>query len=341
MKDEFRGQLREFVDMVRRELDEQGYGHIMLRPTWLKGNGALDPFLLEIPISPELVVSLRSRDIEDRETPPAIWDREAKAFAAAMITLDKGQRKLISYADEMRVAAVAEVEQARTNGLDIRLVGIGFKPIYAQVLDRMDREEALDRIVAEVKLEVTSFTLEREVERFTVEEPEDVADEIQDYVDDQRERQKREDELHRCRADLEISDIGIDVLRLAGRRPEEILAELYSRGSQDIVLDDVTRIGLRQDAGYVEVSLETQELYWNGKVLWLRKPMTVESGGTSTPTPLSQLITDQIFASRPVAQINNLGDGKTAYSFDETRFLFDAAEMRIRNKAKVAAKQPD
>lgn len=332
MKNEFRGQLRDFVDNIRRELVGGGHSHIMLRPAWLKEHGTEDRFSLEVPIGPELVVSLRPRHIRDRETSQATWDREAKAFAAAMVTLSEGEGRLISYADQVRVAAIREVEKAQTSGLDIRLAGIAFKPIYANVLHGTDREEALDRIVAEVKLEVTSYTLEREVERFTADEPEDVASEMQDYLDDQRERQTREDELHQCRADLEISDIGMDVLRLTGKRPEEILAEFFKGGPQSIVLDDGTKIGLRQDARYVEVSLETEELYWNGKVLWLRKPTTVEDGVTSTPTPLSQSITDRIFASRPVAQIARLGDGNTAYSFDETRFHFDAVEMRIWNK---------
>lgn len=332
MNNEFRSQHRKFVDDIRQNLDELGNADIMLRPSWLIERDKGDPFSLEVPVGPDLVVSLRPRHIEGKEAASEIWVREAETFSSALVTLKAGENTLVSYADEMRDAAVDEVRKAQADGLDIRLAGIGFKPAYAHTLDRTDREDALNYIIAEVKLEVTSYDLKREIVSLTLDEPEDVVSAIQEHANVQRERQCREDELHDCGADLEISDIGIDILRLAGRRPEQILADLHRRGSEDIVLEGGIRIGVMQDSGLVEVSLETEEIYWNGKVLQIRKKSEIDHAEDLPARPLSELITDRVFAGRPVSHITNHGEGDTVYYFDETRFYFDASAMRIWDK---------
>ena len=332
MKNDFRSQHRKFVDDIRQNLDELENADIMLRPSWLIERGSGDPFSREVPVGPALVVSLRPRHIQGKEAASELWFREANTFASALVTLKAGENTLVSYADEMRHAAIDEVRKAQADGLDIRLAGIGFKPAYAHTLDRTDREDALNYIIAEVKLEVTSYDLKREIVSLTLDEPEDVASAIQEHANVQRERQGREDELHECGADLEISDIGIDILRLAGRRPEEILADLYRRGAEDIVLEGGIRIGVMQDTGLVEVSLETEEIYWNGKVLQLRKKREIDNAEDLPARPLSEQITDRVFAGRPVSHMTNHGGGDTAYYFDETRFYFDASAMRIWTK---------
>ena len=339
MNDEFRKQRRILVEGIRRVLRERGYGEIMFRSAWLKDGEGSDPFLMDVPVSPELIVTLRP-EMTTLDTPTsASWTREADNFASALITLHKGEKNLTKYAKDMMIVAANEVRKARDEGLDIRVLGVGFMPVYAEALSLPKLLEALDYVVAEVTLEITESTLERDTVILTLEEPEDLPTAFEEYRYLQAERQRREDELEAIGADLEVGEISLEILKMTGEEPGKILLGLLEQGLQTFKLTDGSRVTVTNDGGVAEAHLETDQLLWNGKVLKLRGSNVEGEDPRAVITALGSRTGCSIFASRPVVSSSSVGGGSRAYRYDEEQFGFDAGSMHIwsRNDAQSVA----
>ena len=332
MKDKFRNHFREFVQDIRQTLVDDGHSDIMFRTSWFSEREDSDIYGLDVPVGPELTVTLRSGIMSDENPTIEDWAHEARTIASALITLHKGEKALTKYARDMRNAALREVRKARENGLDIRLTGVSFMRVYAEGLASSDRRGALGYIIAEVRLEVTDYFLRRDEVILTLEEPDEVSKAIKEYVDEQEERQHREDELERDGADLEISDISLDILRLTGSEPHKLLCDLVEHGVQNFTLSDGARIALMNYAGVAITSLETDEIYWNGKVLHLRKGEISGDASTVTGKPLAGLLENTIFASRPVEYCSSYEGNSKGFYYAERFFNFDAASRRIWDK---------
>ncbi|MDG5750454.1 hypothetical protein P8R33_04990 [Qipengyuania sp. XHP0211] len=335
-----RSRFADFATRVRKELALAGHGDVACRTAWLSRATQGDPFQMNVPVASDLVITIRPSVAGRRTARDEDWTLEARAFASALITLDQGKDSLAEYARTMRAAAMREIDSARALGLDIRLAAVGFMPCRAHTLDREDRQEALDYVICEIQVEMTSYSLGREILFLTIEEPEDVPAAVGEHLDIQKERQAREDELEEFGADLEISDISLEILDLTGRPPHEILRDLLERNERVIKLDGDVRIGLTNDFGVVEVSLETEELLWNGKSLQLRNGAGPLEPSTITGKSLGEHISDPVFASRPINFCTTYGGSQSHFLYDEERSYIDLTDGRhwkVERPVSVAA----
>lgn len=331
MKNEFLIHRREFVRRVRVSLAAKGEGDIMLRPSWFVPGEGARMFVLNAPIGSDLVVHILPHPNLRNDSSPEDWDYEAGIFANALINLWKGEKTLNRRAKRVVAAARREVCKAREQGLDIRLLGASFKDVESSHVGGENWREAIDYILPAARCEVTDNSLARCEWLIIIDNDnnlnEDMAKEVSDLIAKQKEYQEIENRLEKAGVDLEISDIGLEILRHAGLDPSQVLRNLLENGSHEIILSDDAVIFISRAAGSAAISLRTAKAFWNGALLNTRnedglKPLPNADGfGCS--------VMDKIFGNKTVSMTADLAPVIRVFGFEESRLFFDAKSGNI------------
>lgn len=332
MKKQIRSKLRNFVREIRTSLTAEGHSDVMFRSAWIRDADGEEPFVIDVPVGPEFVVTLRPELLSYESPKSEDWSKDACTFASALITLHNGETALSSYAEEVRQAVSKEIEKARKQGLDIRLSRVGFSPVDVGSLTDANLRGALDYVVAEAEIETTNSSLEREVETLTLGHPSKASSALKKYLTYQARRQAREDELELIGADLEVSDICLEIIRLTGKSSTTVLSDLLKSRRLSFTPREEIRIDLRIDCGTVKATVVTDSIFWHEDVLHLRENEVTAHPEDLPGKTLSDYITDPIFANLPVKHCAPDEGGSLVFVFDEQRNYFDASAMRIWDK---------
>lgn len=326
---------RRIIELVRASLDQMGHQDIAVDRQWIDEDTPGEPFLLNVPVGADLIVPLRALSGFLEVGANERMSDYVRHFAGALVNLRRAERMLGKYSRDVRRAALRAITDARADGLDVQLAGVGFKPTYAWHLSGSSWKDAASHVLAVVEVRCTSFYLQPEVARIIVEEPEDVAHELETLLDEQRERQARLVELGAAGADLVIDGITLDLLRMHVSDVAGALREVWRRQhlSLPIQIDGFdTNLSLITSDGSLESGLQTPEAYWNGRYLWMtgKDP---ENGLDLVGKTLAGRVSDPTLSSRPLVRIER-ADGRPQwrdlFHFDMSdRYLFDADTGRI------------
>ncbi|WP_199504122.1 hypothetical protein [Qipengyuania sp. YIM B01966] len=242
-------------------------------------------YTLNVPLDAELVVPLVPRHADFERMRHEDIEREALAFANALVNLNRGRRFLQDYARKIRREALIEVEKIRGNGVDMRFNGISFRETRADALTQDDWKSALFHVIAEVRISICGLSGLREEQIICVEEPHHVAQALVDDAERQQEWQDARDLLDRQQADLRIGRVCLEVIKATGIPLEHVLQSI-GRGERWYHTGEDGGMAIAgQCEGKVEASLEMRNGYWNGRELSLTGPEADQAGKTVRKGP--------------------------------------------------------
>lgn len=329
---------REFISLIRAKLDKQGHNDVAVSRLWIDEDTDGYPFLLHVPVGPELTVPLRPRTYVGYIRSEDV-EENAGHFATALINLKQAEKMLEKYARAIRRAASSEIAAARAEGLDLLLDRVGFKPTYAYHLTQSSWKEAAYHILGEVTVRHTSFYLQPETSNLWVEEPADVAKELAGLKEEQRERQDRISELEARGFDLEVDAITLDLLAAHGQDASAVLHEVWKRQFVSLrVLDQgrETTLSLVTSNGKVTASFELDNAYWNGEYLWFLGEEQTKDHRHLIGRPLGDTVKHPVFAARRVADVINRRVDHILFDLSE-KTLFDADTGTFTRDESLAA----
>jgi hypothetical protein len=326
---------RHFVQMVRARLDADGHRDIPVSRQWIDEDEPGYPFLLNVPVGSELVVPLKPREAFFRTEDVGRIDSHAEHFAKALVTLRQAERMLVKYACDVRRAAAKVIADARAEGLDVLLADVTFKPTCAWQLTGSSWKDAANHILASVKVRNTSFYLQPKISEVYVKEPADVAKELKDLLEDERERLARLAYLDGLGADLHVDAITLDLLRTHVVDVEQVLREAWKRQhvSIPIVIDGYeTHLSLITSDGRATAGVQLPDAFWNGEQLWMTNGQARNAPDLTGKT-LAGLVAHPALACRTIVRMVRSPDGvevPDVYHLDTSEtFLFDADTGRI------------
>lgn len=336
--------VRDFIDRIRAGLGEAGHPEIAVSRLWVDEDTPGEPFLLHVPVGPELRIPLRPRREFSQPDRAALYEGEISDFVRALINLTRAERSLRRYAKGVHRTVVSAIDAARADGLDVQVAGISFATVYAGHLSYPDWRDAAQHVLAEVMVRHTSFCLQPETSSFVIEEPECIADELRSIFEEQRERQDRLAELEHRGADVEVDAITLDILRACGLDPVQALRDVCKRQSltfQPTAESGAKWLSLSSIDGNVTVALKiADQAAWNGEYLWFLDETRSHNLEHLAGKTLGDLLKHPVFTSRPIAHVEGRGDaGRDLIYFDlADRLLFDAESGRLwRTEQPLAA----
>ena len=326
---------RRFIALVRAKLDADGHRDIAIDRQWIDEDTPGYPFLLNVPVGPGLVVPLKPRDAFFKTEDLAYLASHVEHFAKALVTLRQAERMLLKYAADMRRAAGRAIAAARAEGLDVLLADVTLKPTYAWHLTGSSWKDAAYHVLAVVGIRHTSLPLQPTVSEIYVEEPEHVAAELRDILEDQRERQARLAHLDGLGADLLVDAITLDLLRAHVADVGQVLRDVWKKQHVSVPIQHEgreTRLSLTTSNGCVESGLELDGAYWNGECVWL-VGQNVEDGLDLVGKTLADKVRHPALSSRTVIRIDRSPpevSHQDIYHLDKgPTSLFDADTGRI------------
>lgn len=331
---------REFVAMVRRELAAAGRTDVTIERGWIDEDEPGYSFLLHVPVGPELTVPLRAKELLVDARSVEDKTRHAREFAKALINLRSAEATLTKYARDVRRSANAVIKHARSEGLDVLVDRIGFKPTYAFHLTLTSWKEAALNVLAEVTIRHTSFFLRPKTSVIHVEEPDDVAREIGDLFKEQRERQSRVAELDAQGYDLLVDGVTLDLLKAHGLDAGETLKRVWKEQCVNLRVrygDRDVHLSLISSDGIATASIDLPgEGFWNGEHMWLWGEQHHKDHKGLIGKSLGDLVTHPAFTSRPIVDIFHRHADHFVFDLSG-KFMFDADTGRIWREERLAA----
>lgn len=270
---------RSFIARIAEHLATISDEKIAVRSEW-RMPIEKDPvaYTLNVPLDAELVVPLVPRHSDFERMSHEDIEREALAFANALVNLNRGRRFLQDYARKIRREALIEVEKIRGTGIDMRFNGISFKETCADTLTHDDWRSALFHVIAEVRISICGLSGLREEQIICVEEPHHVAQALVYDAERQQEWQDARDLLDRQQADLRIGRVCLEVIKATGVPLEKVLQSIGRGERWYHTGEDGGMVIAGQCEGKVEASLEMRNGYWNGRELSLTNPEADQAG---------------------------------------------------------------
>ncbi|RSU46920.1 hypothetical protein [Sphingobium yanoikuyae] len=333
---------RMFIAAIRSKLDAAGYTDIPVHRQWIDEDEPGYPFLLRVPVGPELTLPLKTMERFHDDRSAESLERNASEFVMALVNIHKAQKMLLKYAADVKKEAVAQIVAAREVGLDVQVASIGFKPTYAFHMAGADWKDAAFHVLAEVIIRHTSFYLQPETSQLWVEETTDIAGELADILEEQRARQDRLKELDALDADLLVDQISIDLLEAHGVDVAATLTKAWKEQCVNLNVEydgKPATLSIITSNGVVNSSFQFGELCWNGEYLWFHG----ELGETDYSGLLHKSIGDvaghPVFASRPIVRVDAHGEAVRNLIYFETpaTLRFDVESGALKHEERLAA----
>lgn len=325
---------REFVALVRAKLDAAGRQDVAIDRLWIDEDEPGYPFLLNVPVGTELIVPLKPLSSFFNRRSDQL-DCHIGHFATALVNLRSAERMLTKYAQDVRREARKQIDAARAEGLDVAIENIGFKPTYAFHLSGKEWKDAAYHVLAEIRLRNTSFFLRPETSTIWVEEPSDVAMELADLLERQREHQARLAEMDAMGADLEVDAITLDLLAAHGLDPAEILRNVWKRQCVNLEIQHQGRnehLSLISSGGRTTASIFVGNAFWNGEHLWFLQDGQPIDHDDLVGKTLAGFVDHPAFASHVVVKVESgreHGRPDLIHLDLSNKLLFDADTGRI------------
>lgn len=330
---------RQFVAAVRAELAAMGLQDIAFERSWFDEDEPGERLLVHVPVGSELTIPLKVMERFFEMQTAEELRRNATEFAKALRNLRLAEPMLLKYARAVRRAASAVVADARSDGLDILLERVDFKPTYAFHLTWDDWKDAAHHVLAAVTVRHTSFYLRPHTSTVWVEEPEQVAEELSHILTDQRERQDRAAELNAQSADLIVDAITLDLLSAHRLDPTEVLTRVWKEQCVNLTVDylgqDVSLSIISSD-GEATASIQLPEAFWNGEHLWFLGEEHERDHRHLIGKSLGGLVPHPVFTSRPVVNIFVRHVDHVAFDLSD-KVMFDADTGRLWREERLAA----
>lgn len=333
---------REFVSLVRARLEASGHANVAIERSWIDDDTPGHPFLLNVPVGPELTIPLKPRGgFLDRQADD--FGEHVDHFAKALVSLHRAQETLLEYAADVRAAAAAEIASARAEGLDLLLTRVGFKPTRAFHLTGNDPDDAVSHVLAAVTVRHTASHLWFDETELWIREPTDIATELSPLRDDQRKRQERMAGLDAIGADLEVDAITVALLEAHGFDVVQILRKARKKQTLNLAVEvsgGKTNLGIINSGGMVSASIQLEAAYWNGTHLWFVDEGMSTGHNDLIGKCLGDLLPHPVFTSLPIVKVERShgGKGSDMIFFDMSdRLLFDADTGRLWRRERLAA----
>lgn len=330
---------RVFINQIRAALAAAGRHDVRVERRWIEKDDSGRSFVLRVPVGADAVVPLRSRNEAEDVDIAAGRGGHAADFAKALINLKAGEKMLVEYASDMRRSAIAAIEAARADGLDIQLETVGFRPVSASHLTGNDWQEAVDHVLAAVTVRHLGQLLRQEATTFWVEEAADVSAEIGKVIAEQRALQKRVAELEAAGADLVTDQITLDILAAHGLEAGEVLIGMRDMPSATVTVQHEGQeltLNLMNHQGAISIFMAMREAVWNGSYLWLLGDEEAKDHKHLVGKSLGNLVRHPVFASRTVAEVNRSHVDHIHFDLSD-KSLFDADSGRFWRDVKLAA----
>lgn len=330
---------RQFVTLVRAELAAMERRDVAVERNWIEEDEPGYPFLLLVPVGNELIVPLKAMDGFFHTRTDEDRSRHAREFAKAMVNLKSAEKMLEKYARDVRRAANTAVAAAREDGLDILVEKVGFKPSYACHLTNPSWKEAALHILAAVTIRHTSLDLRPETSELWVEKPTDVATELVNILESQRERQARILELDELGADLVVDQITLDLLEAHGLNATEILRGALKQRHTNLKVQHLGKevsLTITNCQGAVTASIMLEDAFWNGETFWLVGDEQANDHAGLVGKSLDDLVRHPVFTARPIATVEHRGIEQFTFNLSD-KLMFDADTGRIWREERLAA----
>lgn len=330
---------RDFVAAVRTELAAAGRTDVVIERMWIDEDEPGYPFLLHVPVGTELSVPLQAAASFFEVVDADGLQRHAVAFAKALINLKQAEAMLVRYARDVRRAANATIAAARADGLNVLLDRISFKPTYAFHLTGTSYKDAAYQVLAAVTVRHTSFYLRPETSTIWVERPGDVAEELQNLLKEQKERQGLIADLDAIDADLIVDAITLDLLAAHGLDAADVLRRVWKKQCLNLQVEydgRSTALSLITSRGMVTASIDLPQAFWNGEHLWFNGDERSVDHQTLVGRSLGDLVPHPAFTSRKVAAVTVRHIDHISFDLSE-KFRFDADSGRIWGDERLAA----
>ena len=326
---------RQFIDQVRQRLTTKGHPDILLSRLWIEKELTDEPLALNVPVGPEHTVTLRSVKV-DFWNDPALLEHTIGHYADALINLRHAEQSILDYVEDVRRQALKAIAEARSEGLDLRLEGVGLRPVQAIHLSQDGWEDAASYIVAVIKVRHLSSALQYEVSELPADNPEVLREMLSDVKARHAENQSRLHEMDQSGYDLEIDALTYDLLKV---HFDDVAALLNAVQKEDCINLDIDHDGrkcpmsISSFKGRVSVNLQLEDIFWNGEHLWYPKASLFEVQQGSV---LGDRIAHPVFASRPILRIESGLHDLVSFDLSE-RLLFDAESGSLWSSAQLAA----
>lgn len=172
-----------------------------------------------------------------------------------------------------------------------------------------------------------------------VEEPTQVAEELSDILDEQRERQARIAELDAQSADLIVDAITLDLLEAHGLDAIEVLTRVWKEQCVNLTVDyrgtDVS-LSIISSAGETSASIQLPEAFWNGKHLWFGGDEREKDHRHLIGKSLGGLVPHPAFNSRPIVDVFHRHADHVVFDLSD-KVMFDADTGRLWREERLAA----
>ena len=181
----FAEQITSLTERVNHKLDEIGRPDLRIAPERFgfegleDGESELQYIYLRFEVEAGLDVNMTA--LTDSRSEVDWLADYARDIAGALPKLDQARKFLIRYQRSMRAAAKRAAKEMNTEAVRLDVVSVGFKPVYAFHLYREDWRDAASVVLAQVNVRKTKIVVEDDYA--IVEEPDDVADELQNLID--------------------------------------------------------------------------------------------------------------------------------------------------------------
>ncbi|MCI4652611.1 hypothetical protein [Sphingomonas aquatilis] len=306
--------LDDVYETVSRCLAEGGHSGIDLHRGWFEAvtdDAGYPDLVATVPIGRDLSLRIVARDrgCEDLATHA---DRFAAELVAALVNVEAAKWSLRRYAGSVRRAALAVIEESRSTGLELSLVGVTFKSTRAFHLTHSDWRVAADYILAEVLVEGLDDSLRPIVHKLIVEEADDVADEILSLHDDQREYQKARDVLRRQGASVRVDEITLRHLARYGLDQLEALRAVLVHGHVNLPVTkrdgSAGKLFLRNYSGLVMSHvIDDTDFVWMGDQLILEGASRPANLPALVGRPVSDVCPDDLYAGMTITAVSQPG----------------------------------
>lgn len=181
----FAEQIGSLIKRVNRKLDKMGRPDLHIARDNFgfqdldDGESELQYIYLRFSVEAGLDVDITA--ITDSRSEDCWLADFARDLAGALPKLDQARKFLIRYQRSVRAAAKRAAKQMNTEAVRLDVVSVGFKPVYAFHLNYEGWRDAASHVLAQVNVRKTKIVVEDDYA--IVEEPEDVADELQNLID--------------------------------------------------------------------------------------------------------------------------------------------------------------
>jgi len=183
---QFHNEIQQIVEIVNTQLIDGGHqdltieaGDFQLEPSSIP-NPASD-LQLKFTLGPDLHVNVAPIYLLDS---PHQLESFANDLTKALVNLNQARKFLIRYHRSVRAAANRAVRSARGSGYRIKLVEVALKRTYAFHLTYTKWREAVSHVLATIDLEILRAKGEPDEHYLVIEEPQDVAHEVENVLPD-------------------------------------------------------------------------------------------------------------------------------------------------------------